>query len=285
MMLKHMFLLYSGKVRDVFGIGEFNGSDALLIVSTDRISCFDSVLPTAIPGKGKIVNKMSNFWFEYFKDTVPNHIITSDLREIENIPDGMRENSVIVKKAQRLNVECVVRGYLCGSAWQDYKKTGEVCGIPLPLGLKESDKLDRPVFTPATKEETGCHDRNISLDEMKNIAPDGAAEKLRDLSILIYEKAARYAETRGIIIADTKLEFGTDNGDIILIDELLTPDSSRFWDANKYMPGRPQEPLDKQFVRDYVKSKGGAENTELPGDVVKITQDKYVEIYNRIARS
>ena len=274
--------IYSGKVREIYDIGKYNGFDALLIVATDRISCFDYILPTLIPDKGKILTKMSNFWFKYVENIVPNHLIVA---EPQDIPEEFRERSVIVKKAKRINIECVVRGYLSGSAWQEYKNSGIVCGIKLPSGLRESDKLPEPIFTPATKEEKGIHDRNISFEEMENIVGKDIAEKLRDYSLSIYEKATKYAEAKNIIIADTKFEFGLVDNQLILIDEVLTPDSSRFWDKLKYRPGQSQESFDKQFVRDYLISiKWNKEPPvpELPEGIVKKTQEKYLEAYNRI---
>ena len=274
--------IYSGKVREIYDIGKYNGFDALLIVATDRISCFDYILPTLIPDKGKILTKMSNFWFKYVENIVPNHLIVA---EPQDLPEEFRERSVIVKKAKRINIECVVRGYLSGSAWQEYKNSGIVCGIKLPSGLRESDKLPEPIFTPATKEEKGIHDRNISFEEMENIVGKDIAEKLRDYSLSIYEKATKYAENKNIIIADTKFEFGLVDNQLILIDEVLTPDSSRFWDKLKYRPGQSQESFDKQFVRDYLISiKWNKEPPvpELPEGIVKKTQEKYLEAYNRI---
>ena len=274
--------IYSGKVREIYDIGKYNGFDALLIVATDRISCFDYILPTLIPDKGKILTKMSNFWFKYVENIVPNHLIVA---EPQDIPEEFRERSVIVKKAKRINIECVVRGYLSGSAWQEYKNSGIVCGIKLPSGLRESDKLPEPIFTPATKEEKGVHDRNISFEEMENIVGKDIAEKLRDYSLSIYEKATKYAEAKNIIIADTKFEFGLVDNQLILIDEVLTPDSSRFWDKLKYRSGQPQDSFDKQFVRDYLISiKWNKEPPvpELPEGIVKKTQEKYLEAYNRI---
>jgi len=274
--------LYSGKVREIYEFGKFNGVDALFIVATDRISCFDYILPTVIPGKGKVLTKMSNFWFKYLNALVPNHILVA---EPGDVPADFKERSVIVKRAKRLNIECVVRGYLAGSAWEEYKASGRVCGIVLPDGMKESDRLPSPVFTPATKEEKGAHDRNISFDEMKGIVGEELAAKLRDCSLAIYEEATKYAESRGIIIADTKFEFGFVNDELILIDEVFTPDSSRFWDKLVYEAGRPQDSFDKQFVRDYLLSINWNKEPPvpvLPDEVVQKTQEKYQEAYNRI---
>ncbi len=280
--------LYSGKIRELYDIGRFNNIDALLLVSTDRISCFDVVLPTAIPDKGKILNTMSNFWFDHMRDVVGNHLLSTDLKEIEEIPKNFIERSVIVKKAKRLNVECIVRGYLAGSALKEYLKQGTVGGVKMPKGLKESGRLPEVLFTPSTKESLGKHDINISFDELAvRISPE-TAQKIKKLSLTIYEKARQYAESKNIIIADTKFEFGFHDGEIILIDEVLTPDSSRFWDKNVYEPGKPQKNFDKQFVRDYLISiewEKLPQVPELPSDIVQKTRERYLEVQNRLCEA
>lgn len=274
-------LFKRGKVRDVY---EYN--DSLLIVSTDRISAFDVVLPTPIPYKGEILNQLSLFWFEYLKDNVDNHIITW---EIDNYPDELKKykeileyRSVLVKKAKPFSVECIVRGYISGSGWKEYKKTGTVCGIKLKEGLKESDKLDEPIFTPSTKADLGEHDVNISFDKMIDMVGKEVASILKELSISLYIKARDYALTKGIIIADTKLEFGLYNDKIILIDEAFTPDSSRFWPMDSYKPGESQISLDKQYIRDYLLTlnwQNMDKIPELPTDVVRNTFLKYKQAY------
>lgn len=274
-------LFKRGKVRDVY---EYN--DSLLIVSTDRISAFDVVLPTPIPYKGEILNQLSLFWFEYLKDNVDNHIITW---EIDNYPDELKKykeileyRSVLVKKAIPFSVECIVRGYISGSGWKEYKKTGTVCGIKLKEGLKESDKLDEPIFTPSTKADLGEHDVNISFDKMIDMVGKEVASILKELSISLYIKARDYALTKGIIIADTKLEFGLYNDKIILIDEAFTPDSSRFWPMDSYKPGESQISLDKQYIRDYLLTLNWQSMDtipELPTDVVRNTFLKYKQAY------
>ncbi|HIE09904.1 MAG TPA: phosphoribosylaminoimidazolesuccinocarboxamide synthase [Armatimonadetes bacterium] len=276
-------LLFKGKVRDIYDLG-----DELLIVSTDRISAFDVVLPTPIPGKGKILNLLSAFWFERTKGIVPNHLITV---KVEEFPEELREHAellrdraMLVRKAKRLPIECIVRGYLTGSGWRDYQRTGQVCGIKLPPGLRHADKLPEPIFTPSTKAETG-HDENITFERMCDIVGRDLAERMRELSLRIYEEASRYAESRGIIIADTKFEFGLVDGELILIDELLTPDSSRFWPADSYQPGKPQPSFDKQFLRDYLESLDWDKTPpgpELPPDVVEATRRRYIEAYERL---
>ena len=273
-----------GKVRDVYDLG-----DKLLIITSDRISAFDYVLPTPIPDKGKILNKLSLFWFNYLKFVVPNHIIESDVEkfpvELQKYKEILRDRSVIVKKTRKINIECVVRGYLAGSAWKEYQSNRTVCGIKLPENLHESDKLSDPIFTPATKEEKGKHDINISKSELKQIIGSKLADKLEKLSLDIYKKSSEYAEKRGIIIADTKFEFGILDGDVILIDELLTPDSSRFWDKTKYEPGKSQDSFDKQFVRDYLESiKWNKEPPVplLPPDIVEKTRIRYQEALSRL---
>jgi phosphoribosylaminoimidazole-succinocarboxamide synthase len=271
-----------GKVRDVYGLG-----DRLLIVSTDRISAFDVVLPNGIPNKGFVLNQLSRFWFEKTSDIVPNHLITTDAREFPEACrpylDDLEGRSMLVKKARPLPVECIVRGYISGSGWKEYQKSGTVCGIPLPKGLVESSRLEEPIFTPSTKAEIGEHDVNISFESAQEIIGAELAAMVKDISIRIYKRAAEIALTKGIIIADTKFEFGIDeNGRLILIDEALTPDSSRFWPLDKYQPGRGQESYDKQFVRDYllsIKWETLPNVPELPEDIVKKTSEIYMKAY------
>ncbi|MEO5926172.1 MAG: phosphoribosylaminoimidazolesuccinocarboxamide synthase [Bryobacteraceae bacterium] len=268
-------LLARGKVRDVY---EGPTNDRLLIVTTDRISAFDYILPTGIPDKGKVLTQMTLFWLDYLKDIVPNHYLSSST---EGLPPEMAGRSMWVKRCEMFPVECVVRGYLSGSGWKDYQATGSVCGIQLPKGLKESDKLPEPIFTPATKAESG-HDENISIEEAGKLIGHDMAAKLRDLTIAVYKKASEYAKTKGILIADTKFEFGTVDGVITLADEVMTPDSSRFWRADDYHPGGPQASFDKQFVRDYLESIHWNKQPpapELPADVAAKTAEKYREAY------
>jgi phosphoribosylaminoimidazole-succinocarboxamide synthase len=274
-------LLARGKVRDLYIVG-----DALLLVATDRISAFDHVLATGIPGKGKILTQLSLFWFDLLRDVVPNHLITADVREypasLQPYADELRDRSMLVKRAHMFPVECVVRGYLSGSGWKDYKAHGSVCGIALPKGLKESDRLPAPLFTPASKSLQGEHDENISYDEMVTRIGQPAAARLRGLSFDIYNRAAAYAAERGVILADTKFEFGTAPDGIVLADEVLTPDSSRYWPAAGYTPGGPQPSFDKQFVRDYLEKinwNKQAPAPSLPEDVVVKTQRKYLDVY------
>jgi len=267
--------LYKGKVRDIFEI-----DDQLLIVATDRVSAYDSILPTPIPGKGIILNMISFMWFKFFSD-IPNHIISIDVTDFPepfcNFEDELKGRSMLVKKAQRIDLECIVRGYLAGSGWREYKEKGSVCGIKLADGLRESEKLPEPIFTPSTKAESG-HDINISIEEASSRFGAETVEKLKDLSLKVYSRAAEYAESRGIIIADTKFEFGWIDGELSLIDELLTPDSSRFWLIDEYEPGRGQRSLDKQFVRDYLDEVGWDHNPpapELPNEIVGKTMERY----------
>ncbi|MCM8814618.1 MAG: phosphoribosylaminoimidazolesuccinocarboxamide synthase [Candidatus Omnitrophica bacterium] len=275
--------IYSGKVRELFEIDETR----ILIVTTDRISAFDYVLPTPIYEKGIILNQLSLFWFEKLKDICANHLDTisfelfpEKLKPFRNVLEG---RSVIARKTKKILIECVVRGYLAGSGWKEYQLTGTVCGIRLPEGLKESEKLPEPIFTPATKEEKGVHDQNISFEQMKSVVGEKIAEHLREVSLNLYKAASMYAESKGIIIADTKFEFGIFNGEIILIDEILTPDSSRFWDKATYVCGRSQDSFDKQYVRNYLESIGWNKEPpvpELPSDVVEKTREKYWKIYS-----
>jgi phosphoribosylaminoimidazole-succinocarboxamide synthase len=274
-------LFRRGKVRDVYAVGD----DRLLIVATDRISAFDVVLPNAIPDKGRVLTALSLFWFELIRDIVPTHLISADP---ERYPEPLRRRgallagrSMLVRRTDVVPFECVVRGYLSGSGWKDYLKTGAVCGIKLPSELKESEKLPEPIFTPATKEEAG-HDINVSEEEMAKAAGAELTATLKRLSLAVYRRAADYAATRGIIIADTKFEFGRADGQVILIDEVLTPDSSRFWPADDYKPGRSQPSFDKQYVRDYLESLTWNKQPpapELPAEVVRRTSEKYREAY------
>ena len=270
-----------GKVRDLYSVGE-----SLLLVATDRISAFDHVLATGIPGKGKILTQLSLFWFDFLSGIVPNHLITSKVNEyppeLRQYKEELDGRSMLVKRAQMFPVECVVRGYLSGSGWKDYRATGAVCGIALSSGLRESEKLPEPIFTPATKSQDGEHDINISFDEMAGRVGAQSAGRLRDLSLAIYHKASTYAEQRGLILADTKFEFGMYAEGIILADEVLTPDSSRYWPMDAYQPGQPQASFDKQYVRDYLESirwNKQAPAPALPDDVVARTQQKYLEAF------
>jgi phosphoribosylaminoimidazole-succinocarboxamide synthase len=274
-----------GKVRDIYRVD----NDRLLFIATDRISAFDYVLATGIPLKGKVLTQLSLFWFEFLEDLVHSHLVTADVGQypatLQPRANQLRGRSMLVTKADMVAVECVVRGYLSGSGWKDYQKTGAVCGIQLPAGLRDSDKLPQPIFTPASKAQTG-HDENISFDDMvKRVGPE-LSEKLRDLSLKIYQKAADYALTKGIIIADTKFEFGLTAGGIVLADEVLTPDSSRFWPADRYQPGRAQDSFDKQYVRDYLEKIQWNKQPPapaLPADVTARTTEKYVEAYRRLS--
>lgn len=277
-------LFRKGKVRDVYEAGE-----NLLVVSTDRISAFDVILPNAIPDKGAVLNKISVFWFNFTKSIIPNHFITDNVDEypanLKKYKDELRGRSMLVKKTRVIPFECVVRGYLSGSASKEYKKTQSICGIKLPANLKESDKLPEPIFTPSTKEEYG-HDLNISLSYMDEKIGKKLSDYIKAISIKIYKAAAEYAGTKGIIIADTKFEFGRDGNEIILVDEVLTPDSSRFWPKADYKPGRGQASYDKQFVRDYLESIKWDKNPpapSLPQDVIKKTSEKYKEALKVLA--
>jgi phosphoribosylaminoimidazole-succinocarboxamide synthase len=270
----------AGKVRDVFDLG-----DKLLIVSTDRLSAYDVILPTRLPGKGVLLTQITIGWYEHFGPALRTHFLTAEISEYPEPFKNRKElagRSMLVAKAQRFDIECVVRGYLSGSGWKEYKQSQSVCGIKLPDGLTESAELPEPIFTPATKEDEG-HDENISFERMCEIVPRDQAEALRTLSIDLYQRGRDYARQRGIILADTKFEFGLINGHITLIDEVLTPDSSRFWPAGKYAPGRGQESFDKQFVRDYLDASGWDHNPpgpELPADVVTKTIARYREAHD-----
>jgi len=274
----------SGKVRDVYNLN----SDNLLFVATDRISAFDYVLATGIPHKGRVLTQISLFWFDFLKDIVPNHLVTADVERYPAAIRGhvaeLRGRSMMVMRAEMFPVECVARGYLSGSGWKEYKATGTVCGIRLPEGLKESDKLPEPIFTPATKATTG-HDINISFEEMCKVVDPGLSRQLRDLTLRIYTKAADYARQRGIIIADTKFEFGQTAQGITLADEVLTPDSSRFWPAGTYQPGKAQDSYDKQYVRDYLEEIRWDKQPPapaLPQSVALRTSEKYLGAYREL---
>ena len=273
-------LVTRGKVRDIYEVGEH-----LLIVATDRISAFDYVLTPGIPRKGEVLNRLSLFWFDYLRDVVPNHVVTAKIeeypRELRQHRDQLEGRSVLVRRAEMFPVECVARGYLSGSGWKDYLDSAAICGIPIPAGLKESDRLPEPIFTPATKADTG-HDENVSFEHVVDATGSDLADRLRSLTLEIYRRASAYAAERGIIIADTKFEFGLVDGEITLCDEVLTPDSSRFWPAESWMPGGPQPSYDKQFVRDYLELTRWNKQPPapvLPDDVVRRTSEKYIEAY------
>ena len=277
-------LYASGKVWDVYRLD----NEHLLFVATDRISAFDYVLATGIPHKGHVLTQISLFWFDFLKDIVPNHVITADVERypsaVRKYADQLRGRSMLVMRGDMFPVECVVRGYLSGSGWKEYQATGKVCGIALPSGLKESGELPEPIFTPATKATTG-HDINISFEEMCRIVDPEESRQLRDISLKLYKKAADYARQRGIIIADTKFEFGRTPAGLTLADEVLTPDSSRFWPADKYRPGQAQESYDKQYVRDYLEQIRWNKQPPapaLPQDVARRTSEKYLEAYHRL---
>ncbi|UCH71865.1 MAG: phosphoribosylaminoimidazolesuccinocarboxamide synthase [Thermoplasmatales archaeon] len=272
-----------GKVRDVYEL-----NNELLLIMTDRISAFDFVLHEPIPYKGVCLTQLSKFWFDFFKDSVQNHMISTEVSDLpeslygyENVLSG---RSMLVKKAEVFPVECIVRGYISGSAWKSYQKDGTVCGIKLPTGMKESQKFDKPLFTPSTKSDEG-HDINISYDNMKKIIGFENAEKIKEISLKMYNEGAEYARKKGIIIADTKFEFGKIGDQISVVDEVLTPDSSRFWPANLYKPGKSQPSFDKQYVRDYLSSTGWDKNSSppnLPSNVIEVTTKKYIEAYEKI---
>jgi phosphoribosylaminoimidazole-succinocarboxamide synthase len=277
-------LLGRGKVRDLYAI-----DDALLLVATDRISAFDHVLATGIPGKGKILTQISLFWFDLFADLVPNHLITAKVEQfpaaLRPYADQLEGRSMLVRRAKMFPVECVARGYLAGSGWKEYVANKTVCGIPLSPGLRDGSQLPEPIFTPATKSEGGAHDENISFAATENILGADIAAKLRRLTLTIYARATKHAEKCGLILADTKFEFGTLNGEIILADEVLTPDSSRFWEASAWKPGGAQPSFDKQFVRDYLESIHWNKQEPAPGlpdDVVERTLAKYLEAFRRL---
>jgi phosphoribosylaminoimidazole-succinocarboxamide synthase len=272
-----------GKVRDVYSV-----DDRLLIVATDRISAFDYILPTGIPDKGRVLTQLSIFWFDFLRDLTPTHFLTANVDEypeqLRGFRDQLEGRSMLVKRAEMVQIECVARGYISGSGWKEYQKSGTVCGIRLPAGLKESDRLPEPIFTPATKAQSG-HDENVSFEHVVSLIGAELAGRLRDLTLEIYSRAARYAETKGIIIADTKFEFGFVSGELVLGDEVLTPDSSRFWPAESYRSGGPQFSFDKQFVRDYLESIGWNKQPPappLPEEIAVKTGEKYRQAYQAI---
>jgi len=277
-------LFRRGKVRDVYDLGEH-----VLIVATDRLSAFDVIMPQGIPFKGKVLTKISEWWFEQMQDIAQNHVVSTIVYDFPSVCkpywDALDDRSMLVRKTRPLPVECVVRGYLSGSGWQEYKASKQVCGIRLKDGLIESAKLDEPIFTPATKEEVGSHDINISFEKMADLVGRELAEQMRDVTLLIYQRATRIAEDKGILIADTKMEFGLDENDnLVLIDELLTPDSSRFWPMDKYRPGTAQPSFDKQFVRDYLISidfNRKPPGPELPEEIIHKTSALYLEALKR----
>jgi len=280
-------LLHRGKVRDIYKVGGY-----LLIVATDRLSAFDVVLPTPIPGKGRILTQMSLFWFEKLKDLMPNHLVQADVtqfpEELKPFSKFLEGRSMLVKEAKPLPVECIVRGYITGSGWKDYLRTGSVCDIKLPEGMLESQQLPDAMFTPSTKADVGSHDENISFEQVRKLLGKDVAEKARDISIRLYKTAADYARERGMIIADTKFELGISGGELILIDEVLTPDSSRFWPAEDYSPGKSQPSFDKQFVRDYLESISWNKKSpgpDLPADIAEKTRQRYLEALRRLTEN
>lgn len=283
--LKSLPLIHRGKVRDIYAVGD----DHMLIVTTDRLSAFDVVLPTAIPGKGAILTRVSNFWFNYFSDTVPNQV--SDMTLADAIPDAgeralVEGRAIVVKKLKALPIEAIVRGYIIGSGWKDYQANGSVCGIDLPKGLQLAEQLPRAIYTPSSKAAVGEHDENIDFAATANLVGEALAQQIRDVSLKLYTQASVYALTRGIIIADTKFEFGLDSDNqLTLIDEALTPDSSRFWLADAYQPGCSPQSFDKQYVRDYLETLDWDKTPpgpELPDEVVKNTSEKYAEALQRL---
>jgi phosphoribosylaminoimidazole-succinocarboxamide synthase len=273
-----------GKVRDIYDLG-----DQLLIVATDRISAFDVIMPNPIPDKGRILNQISRFWFETVEDIIPHHMIATVVEDFPEVcqkyHDILAGRSMLVKKTRPLPVECVVRGHLSGSGWKEYKETGKICGIELPVGLVESSRFEEPIFTPATKEELGTHDENIPFEKVVDKIGTDLAERVRQVSIAIYKKARDLADERGIIIADTKFEFGILGDTLLLIDEILTPDSSRFWPKDQYAPGGPQRSFDKQFLRDYLLTLDWDKTPpapELPEEIIEKTRERYLEAYRRL---
>ncbi len=277
-------LVKRGKVRDIYDVGKY-----YLIVSTDRLSAFDVIMAQGIPFKGKVLTKISEFWFNLTKDIIPNHLITTDVSkfpsECHQYKDDLEGRTMLVKKAEVIPIESIVRGYISGSGWNDYKQTGSISGIKLPAGLYESEKLPEPIFTPSTKAEIGTHDENISLDEAEKITDKETMTKIKDTALKIYKTVSEYALKKGIIIADTKMEFGIYKNDMIIVDELLTPDSSRFWPVESYERGRAQQSFDKQFVRDYllsIKFNKQPPPPKLPEDIINKTSEKYLEIYSKL---
>jgi phosphoribosylaminoimidazole-succinocarboxamide synthase len=283
-------LLARGKVRDLYAVDDGSEGGALLLVATDRISAFDHVLATGIPGKGKILTQMSLFWFELLADVVANHLITADVKEypasLQTYADQLEGRSMLVKRAEMFSIECVARGYLAGSGWKEYRAAGTVCGIALPAGLRDGSRLAEAIFTPATKSQDGAHDENIAYAEAeKQVGVENAAE-LRRLTLALYQRAHAHAESRGLILADTKFEFGRTAEGIILADEVLTPDSSRFWEKESWAPGGAQPSFDKQYVRDYLESIHWNKQAPAPGlpeEVVERTQSKYLEAFSRLS--
>ena len=287
--LRDLFPLKQGKARDIYDLG-----NELLIIASDRISAFDHILRDEIPDKGKILNQISAYWFDHTASIIPNHIISTEVKNfpenIQDVSDDIEKRSMLVKKAEKFPIECIVRGYIAGSGWKDYKNSGKVCGIELAEGLIESEKLPEPIFTPSTKAEEG-HDENISYEEMKHIIGTDLAEKIKEVSLILYSFAHDVLDKKNIILADTKFEFGLYDDKIILIDEIFTPDSSRFWDKDEYEPGRSQKSYDKQFVRDYLLSKGiqhkkdispDDDTLHLPKDIIEKTREKYMQAYTKI---
>jgi phosphoribosylaminoimidazole-succinocarboxamide synthase len=284
---KNLSLKGRGKVRDIYDLG-----DKLLIVASDRISAFDVVMPNPIPDKGKVLTQLSKFWFDLTKDIVPNHVLSTEVKdypeECQPHKEMLEGRSMLVTKTEVLPVECVVRGYLSGSGWEEYRRTKTVCGIPLPNGLAESSKLEHPIFTPATKAEMGLHDENITFVRMEKVIGKELSQKVKAISVAVYNKARDFADRKGIIIADTKMEFGMKEGKLILIDELLTPDSSRFWPKDEYQPGGAQKSFDKQFLRDYLLSIQWNKTPpapDLPAEVIRKTREKYLEAYRKLVGS
>ncbi len=277
-------LINQGKVRDIYDVGEY-----LLIVTSDRISAFDVIMEEGIPNKGYVLTEISKFWFSQMEDIIPNHIVSTEVDDFPAVTHQYREQlegrSMLVKKAQPLAVECIVRGYLSGSGWKEYQQCGSICGIALPAGLRQSDKLPQVIFTPSTKAELGDHDENIPFDKVVDLCGAEVAEKIRAISIAIYERARDIADAKGIIIADTKFEFGICDGELMWIDEALTPDSSRFWPKDQYCPGGPQPSFDKQFLRDYLETLDWGKTAPappLPDDIVAKTAQKYMEALTRL---
>jgi len=284
--LGSLSLTARGKVRDIYSLNDRE----LLFVASDRISAFDHVLATGIPDKGRILTQLSLFWFDFLKDTVKNHVLTADSDmfppALQHYRDQLAGRSMIVRRAAMFPVECVVRAHISGSGWKDYKATGSICGIKLPTGLRESDRLPEPIFTPAAKINTGGHDENISFDDVIRVVGSEHANALRRLTLEIFDKASRHAESRGLILADTKFEFGLIDGEIVLADEVLTPDSSRYWPADSYSPGGPQPSFDKQYVRDYLESIRWNKQAPAPGlppEIVERTRETYLEAFRLIS--
>lgn len=277
-------LVKKGKVRDIYDAGEY-----FLIVSTDRLSAFDVIMQQGIPDKGKVLTRISQFWFDFSKDIIPNHLIATSVEDFPSLckeyAEDLKDRTMMVRKAEVIPIECIVRGYISGSGWNDYKASGSISGIKLPQGLQESEKLPETIFTPSTKAEIGTHDENISMIEAYRIAGEDNVDRVREAALRIYESAAEYALEKGIIIADTKMEFGIIDGDVILVDELLTPDSSRFWPLEKYEKGRAQESYDKQFVRDYllsIKFNKKPPAPVLPDEIINKTSEKYLDVLSKL---